>query len=296
MLLINNIEITIVARNLKYIESKGYEVPKHIYKGKLVASIGEKIVIKTKDLPNGSNIRVKCRCDYCNEEYSIKYSHYVNTNHNGKTYCKKCAHTVLTSGRNHCNWKDDKTPEEREKGRCYPEYTQFIKRVMERDKHICQCCGKHIKRDGVVHHLNGYNWCKEQRTDDTNGITLCGKCHGNFHSIYGKGNNTREQFEEWIGHTVELLKYENELCTSKKIFCVEENKIYNSATDFAKTYNIKNNSDVYRVCNHEVKTRTQRRKLHDGTIKEYTWQQRYKTIKGKHIYWLDEYIKINSKA
>ena len=54
MLLINNIEITIGARNLKYIESKGYEVPKHIYRGKMVASIGEKIVIKTIYLINVS--------------------------------------------------------------------------------------------------------------------------------------------------------------------------------------------------------------------------------------------------
>ena len=43
-----------ILNNLKYIESKGYEVPKHIYKGKLVASIGEKIVIKTIYLINVS--------------------------------------------------------------------------------------------------------------------------------------------------------------------------------------------------------------------------------------------------
>ncbi len=29
-----------------------------------------------------------------------------------------------------------------------------------------------------------------------NGITLCEKCHDNFHLHYGYGDNTKEQFEE----------------------------------------------------------------------------------------------------
>ena len=43
MLLINNIEITIGARNSKYIEEKGYEVPKHIYRGKIVVKKKKKM-------------------------------------------------------------------------------------------------------------------------------------------------------------------------------------------------------------------------------------------------------------
>ena len=135
-LISNEVEITIGARNAKYLEAKGYKVPKPIYRGKPVASIGEKIVVKTKDLSNGSYVKVKCRCDCCGKEYFIAYYHYMKINHNGKTYCKKCANTVLHSGENNPGWKKDKTAEEREKGRCYPEYTQFIKKVMKRDKYI----------------------------------------------------------------------------------------------------------------------------------------------------------------
>lgn len=49
-----------------------------------------------------------------------------------------------------------------------------------------------------VHHLDGFNWCIEKRTNVDNGVTLCKRCHLNFHSIYGSGNNTRGQFEEYL--------------------------------------------------------------------------------------------------
>jgi hypothetical protein len=29
-------------------------------------------------------------------------------------------------------------------------------------------------------------------------MTLCKECHKEFHQIYGKGDNTKKQFEEWI--------------------------------------------------------------------------------------------------
>ena len=33
-----------------------------------------------------------------------------------------------------------------------------------------------------------------------NGITLCEKCHNNFHSIYGKRHNTLQQLNEFLGY------------------------------------------------------------------------------------------------
>ena len=54
-----------------------------------------------------------------------------------------------------------------------------------------------------AHHLNGWAWAKDQRFDLENGITLCENCHKLFHSIYGRGKNTREQYEEF------KIRYDN---------------------------------------------------------------------------------------
>ena len=34
----------------------------------------------------------------------------------------------------------------------------------------------------------------------TNGVTLCEDCHKEFHKIYGYGNNTEKQYEEFINN------------------------------------------------------------------------------------------------
>jgi hypothetical protein len=71
--------------------------------------------------------------------------------------------------------------------------------ILNRDNYTCQCCHK---RGGNInaHHLDGYDWCKEKRTDVNNAVTLCQDCHSDFHHQYGYGGNTKEQFEEWINN------------------------------------------------------------------------------------------------
>ena len=81
-----------------------------------------------------------------------------------------------------------------------------------------------------VHHRDGYDWCKEKRTDDTNGIIMCSTCHKSFHMTYGYGGNTKKQFEQWLGYTIELLeKCDGELLTTRKVYCLEDDRIYESA-------------------------------------------------------------------
>ena len=125
-----------------------------------------------------------------------------------------------------------------------------------------------------MHHLDSYNWCKEKRVDDTNGITLCENCHKNFHNIYGRGDNTKEQFEEWIGNSIKLLKYNGEIISTRKVYCYEENRIYKSADEFCMNHDLKSNTAIYKVCNREKK---------------------YITVKGFHLFWYDEYINMTQK-
>lgn len=48
-----------------------------------------------------------------------------------------------------------------------------------------------------VHHLNGYNWDIEHRLDLNNVVVITEELHNEFHKIYGKGENTLEQFKEF---------------------------------------------------------------------------------------------------
>lgn len=274
------VEVQLCSANIKHYEELGYEIPRvqSKHKSKLVVKRGTKILVKVEDLPKKNAVLLDVECDYCGKKYKITNNNYEKVNHDKRIYCRGCAKKLFNSNINHPLYKPEISIEEREQGRFYPEYIDFIKRVLRRDNYICQCCGKH--RDELscslsVHHLDGYNWCKEKRTDDTNGITLCENCHTNFHSKYGKGDNTKEQFEEWIGHALqELEKFQGEILFARKIYCFEEDKIYNGANEYCRLNNLKSNTPVYNVCNHK---------------------KGYKTVNGKHLFWYDEYTDMSTE-
>lgn len=109
--------------------------------------------------------------------------------------CGNCSKNIHR-GENAYNWKGGVYNNEKTKFRKTYEFKFWQIAVFKRDKHTCQCCGS--KKNINAHHLDGYNWCKEKRTDIDNGITLCEECHKMFHHVYGYGNNTKDQYEEFI--------------------------------------------------------------------------------------------------
>lgn len=112
----------------------------------------------------------------------------------------RCMECYLESirGENHPNYNADITFQERQEKRKYFEYEQWRKNVFMRDNYTCQCCGDKKGGNLVAHHLDSYDWCKEKRIDVNNGITLCEKCHTDFHKVYGYGGNTNIQFSDWM--------------------------------------------------------------------------------------------------
>ena len=274
-LLSTEVEVTLQGVNISYYENLGYTIPRVMRWNKLTVPKGTTITVKVEDLPPVSSVHVEVECDCCKKKLSMSYARYNYTNHDGKCYCVKCANGVLHSGENNWNWKPELTDEDREHNRGSVEYVNFIKRVLCRDDYTCKCCGKKINHDAEVHHLDGYDWCIEKRTDDTNGITLCSRCHKAFHNKYGYGGNTKEQFDEWIGYAINnLKKYNGKLPTAKRIYCLEEDKIYNSSKELAELWGLKSITGIHNVCNHKQKSNT---------------------VRGKHLFWYDEYTKMDKK-
>jgi hypothetical protein len=118
----------------------------------------------------------------------------------------------LHSGEKNPGWIDGRTPFVKliRHLSCYKYWEKMVKK---RDDFTCQKCNI---RGGKLHshHKKSFNLIYEENKDKINfaedaynipefwdldnGITLCKKCHDNFHGIYGHGNNIVEQTEEFL--------------------------------------------------------------------------------------------------
>ena len=88
-------------------------------------------------------------------------------------------------------------------------FLDFIVPVNERAGGKCELTGKKSS-DLRVHHLDGYNWCIEGRINPNNAVCIDKDVHKAFHDKYGRGDNTREQWEEFKAN------YQNKTVTLDK--------------------------------------------------------------------------------
>lgn len=97
----------------------------------------------------------------------------------------------------HWNWKEGISEKHSQitKG---VEWRLWREAVYKRDKWICQKCKEH-RNDLRPHHILNFSTHIELRFAIDNGITLCEKCHNEFHKIYGKLKNNRKQLKEFLG-------------------------------------------------------------------------------------------------
>ena len=233
LILPQTVNVRIYGPTYQYYKELGYDIPnKNCY-----------ISVDVNDLPNRSEYKIKCTCDDCGVPLVRPYKYYMMSMEKyNACYCRKC----VNKGERNYLWNPNISEQERKDKRNYPEYIEFIKRVLARDDYTCQRCG--IRGSKMeVHHLDGYNWCKEKRTDDTNGITLCEDCHKTFHSLYGLKNNTMKQFEEWMNKEISFDSFNGEIYTLPQIYCIEDDKIYRDRNEVASCIGCKPMS-VHCVC------------------------------------------------
>ena len=99
-------------------------------------------------------------------------------------------------GNKHPNWQGGITPMNA-KIRNSIESRLWREAVLARDNWTCQRTGD---RGGILnaHHIQDFSTYPELRFAIDNGITLSKKAHIEFHKIYGKDNNNKEQMEEFL--------------------------------------------------------------------------------------------------
>lgn len=148
----------------------------------------------SKNYTPNQKLKYKCSCDNISE---ILLPSFLQGHR-----CKKCGvekQKVKVLGKKHWNYNSNLTEVDRQRWRwyCLPEYIEWRKAVFGRDRYRCQCC-KEKAGSLNAHHKESFNNNPGLRVDIDNGITLCENCHGLFHNIYGKGNNTISQLEVFL--------------------------------------------------------------------------------------------------
>ena len=167
----------------------------------LVGSKYGKLLVIEQGKHIGAKIAWVCKCE-CGTIKEVSGDHLKS----GRTRSCGCIREELVGEKNP-NYNPNKTDEERLKKRyILGKHTidEFRNKVYQRDEYTCRVCGQ-VGGTLNAHHLDGWNWATDKRFDVSNGITLCKECHVKFHKTYGKGNNTKEQFEEYKNKRLKQL-------------------------------------------------------------------------------------------
>jgi 5-methylcytosine-specific restriction endonuclease McrA len=169
-------------------------------------------------------IHIEKECEVCGKKYKVKQYRGESTRtcsnkcqvklprkrtynkHSEQTKRKISIRTKETTPRgDKCHsWKGGITPIN-EKIRKSVEYKLWRDNIFKRDNYICQNC-KNIGGNLHAHHIVNFSKDKYLRFSINNGITLCKKCHNNFHKKYGIKNNTKQQIAEFINWKTDLRK------------------------------------------------------------------------------------------
>jgi hypothetical protein len=152
---------------------------------------GKLFVVEFYKIIKGSYLW-KCECECGN----VSFPTTRNLNKGNST---SCGCNLFRKGNCHPNWKNTISLEDRINKRSVvknPLYSQWIKDVLK--KYHYECFLTQSKINLQVHHLYSWNAYPDLRYDINNGVVLSKSIHILFHKKYGKGNNTSEQFKDFV--------------------------------------------------------------------------------------------------
>lgn len=150
--------------------------------------------------PNFRNANKLIECEYCKEMFLSRKENPIFCSID----CKGKWQSENLIGENNPNFVHGLSEEYRQARRIQEGYREWRGKVFKRDKYTCQICKDDRGSNLQAHHLNSYDWFIEGRTDVDNGITLCSTHHLEFHSLYGFGKNTKEQFGKYVKYSKTL--------------------------------------------------------------------------------------------
>lgn len=139
-------------------------------------------------VPRRKQVRTRAVCWTCGKEF-VRHSCAVNRNKTDKSFCCPECWYKYNHGENHAEWTGTAT--ERQAFSGSTEWRKVVKLVKARDNNQCQRC-KTKRRPLHVHHIVSFA-VKELRTDPSNLILLCEKCHRWVHS---NGNVSAEYLQQ----------------------------------------------------------------------------------------------------
>lgn len=170
---------------------------------------GRLVAIKRTGETNTEGNIWECKCD-CGGEIRTTTRNLIG----GRTTscgCKGLEQITMlgksNKGKSNPAYNHKITNEERESSkfqRVSARAKELRAEAYRRDEYKCRVCGSK-SRDLVAHHLEGFANNPDKRFEIDNLITLCEKCHIEFHKTYGYKNNTKKQFEEYLRAKVELI-------------------------------------------------------------------------------------------
>lgn len=78
-----------------------------------------------------------------------------------------------------------------------PDLKQAIRQAFDRDQRHCLFCG-YKGKNLEIHHIYHAPDFPDRACDPNNIISLCNKCHNNFHAVYGYDASSPEYVREWL--------------------------------------------------------------------------------------------------